>query len=79
MKTKLGLASTTPSVISYSNKTKGNGPHFLLELVVDDLYALKLRGGTTRLHTCYCRDPARLVLAAWLPSSACFLSPLASA
>lgn len=45
MKTKSGLASTAPSVISFSNKTKGNGPHFLLEPEVPDLYALKLRGG----------------------------------
>lgn len=41
IKTKSSLASQALSVISYSSKTKGNGPHFLLELIVPDLYALK--------------------------------------
>lgn len=35
-------------IISYSNKTKGNAPNFLLELVVSDLFALKLRGDSAR-------------------------------
>ncbi len=56
-KTKSSLASTAPSVISFSNKTKGNGPHFLLELIVPDLYVLKLRGGRARQQTCCCRVP----------------------
>lgn len=48
IKTKSSLASTATSAISFSNKTKGNGPHFLLELEVPDLYAIKLRGGCWR-------------------------------
>lgn len=57
IKTKSSLASKAPSVMSFSNKTKGNGPHFLLELIVTDLYALKLRGGRARLQTCCRRVP----------------------
>lgn len=62
IKTKSSLASTGPSVISFSNKTKGNYPHFLLELVVPDLCALKLRGGRARLQT---RRPSSGLV--WLP------------
>ena len=61
LKTKSSLASTATSVIYFSNKTKGNGPHFLLELEVPDLYALKLRGGKARLLQ---RSSSGLV---WLP------------
>lgn len=57
IKTKSSLASTAPSVISFSNKTKGNGLHFLLELIVPDLCALKLRGGRARQQTCCWRVP----------------------
>lgn len=76
VKAKSGLASPPPSVTSFSNKTQGNSPHFLLELVVADLYTLKLRGDKTRVHTSCCRDPAPVwfgCLAAHL-----FLSPLTS-
>lgn len=54
IKTKSSLAPTT---LSFGSKTKGNGPHFLLELIMPDLFAGKLRGGRARLQTCSLRVP----------------------
>lgn len=70
IETKSSQASSAQSVISRSNKTKGNGSHFLLELVLSELCAQRRQA----MYTLLLSPCSRLVRLPDLPLPASVLS-----